>query len=187
MWPPGPRKAQDTRAHGRGSPAPSRQLPGQTGSPRGRRGHAAQTVPQRRADGRGGAEGRGFRAVSGPPSAAGARGASPASEVLLELGVTGTGRARAGHVEVRSRAHSVAHLLVHLLAHPLAQSLSHSLTLSFIHLLARSLTHPLAHLQTHLLYPSLIHSLAHSSTRLLTHSLAHLLAHSLTHICSPLS
>ena len=140
----------------------------------------AQTVPQRRADGRGGAEGRGFRAVSGPPSAAGARGASPASEVLLELGVTGTGRARAGHVEVRSRAHSVAHLLVHLLAHPLAQSLSHSLTLSFIHLLARSLTHPLAHLQTHLLYPSLIHSLAHSSTRLLTHSLAHLLTYLLT-------
>lgn len=140
----------------------------------------AQTVPQRRADGRGGAEGRGFRAVSGPPSAAGARGASPASEVLLELGVTDTGRARAGHVEVRSRAHSVAHLLVHLLAHPLAQSLSHSLTLSFIHLLARSLTHPLAHLQTHLLYPSLIHSLAHSSTRLLTHSLAHLLTYLLT-------
>ena len=136
----------------------------------------AQTVPQRRADGRGGAEGRGFRAVSGPPSAAGARGASPASEVLLELGVTGTGRARAGHVEVCSRAHSVAHLL----AHPLAQSLSHSLTLSFIHLLARSLTHPLAHLQTHLLYPSLIHSLAHSSTRLLTHSLAHLLTYLLT-------
>ena len=134
----------------------------------------AQTVPQRRADGRGGAEGRGFRAVSGPPSAAGARGASPASEVLLELGVTGMGRARAGHVEVRSRAHSVAHLLVHLLAHPLAQSLSHSLTLSFIHLLAHSLIHSLT--------CRLTCSILHSFTRLLTHPLACLLIHLLTYL-----
>ena len=90
--------------------------------------------------------------------------------------MTGTGGARAGHVEVRS----CAHLLAHPLAQSLSHSLSHSFTCSLAHSLAHSSTRSLAHSLIHLLTCRLTCSIIHSFSRSLIHSLTHSLTHSFT-------